>query len=180
MILYHCCVFCIDVASAVSRRSSLKNGTPRDLFWPLPGSAMSVSDRKTMALERNHEYFIPTTFHQHQSSDFGEEVENVKITPNDRRTTDDALWKGWAKTKPMFNLSNIWYKRWLLRQPVCYLKFHWSFLSVNSKGFHRSKLRFNVITGILNTPTNSIHVKIQNVNLLRIIDKSDIEIGLYC
>ena len=50
---------------------------------------------KTTTLVRDHEYFIPTKFHQNPSSGFGEEVENVKSlrTPDDGRTdgrTDDG------------------------------------------------------------------------------------------
>ena len=37
------------------RRSSLKKGTPRVLFWPRPGSAQGRSGRNTTTLERNHE-----------------------------------------------------------------------------------------------------------------------------
>ena len=55
----------------VRRRSLLKKGTPCDLFWPCPG-------RKTTTLVRDHEYFIPTKFHQNLSSGSGEEVKNVK------------------------------------------------------------------------------------------------------
>ena len=35
---------------------------------------------------RDHEYFIPTKFHQNPSSGSGEEVENVKVF----RQTDDG------------------------------------------------------------------------------------------
>ena len=47
---------------------------------PLDGSG-----QKTTTLVRDHEYFIPTKFHQNPSSGSGEEVENVKSL---RRTTD--------------------------------------------------------------------------------------------
>ena len=43
------------------------------------------SGQKTTTLVRDHEYFIPTKFHQNPSSGFGEEVENVKSL----RTDDD-------------------------------------------------------------------------------------------
>ena len=39
---------------------------------------MGGSGRKTTTLVRDHEYFIPTKFHQNPSSGSGEEVENVK------------------------------------------------------------------------------------------------------
>ena len=73
----------------VWRRSFLKKGTPRDLFWPRPGSAPGGSGRKTTTLVRDHEYFIPTKFHQNPSSGSGEEVENVKsLRTDDGRRTD--------------------------------------------------------------------------------------------
>ena len=43
------------------------------------------SSRKTTTLVRDHEFFIPTKFHQNPSGGSGEEVENVKV---DRRTDD--------------------------------------------------------------------------------------------
>ena len=59
---------------------------------PLGGSG-----RKTTTLVRDHEYFIPTKFHQNPSSGFGEEVENVKSLRTDddgRRTTTDGRTDG--------------------------------------------------------------------------------------
>ena len=50
---------------------------------PLGGSG-----RKTTTLVRDHEYFIPTKFHQNPSSSSGEEVENVKSLRTDGRTDD--------------------------------------------------------------------------------------------
>ena len=61
---------------------------------------MDGSGRKTTNFVRYHEYFIPTKFHQNQSSGSGEEVENVKDygrtmtdggTTTEGRTTDGAL-----------------------------------------------------------------------------------------
>ena len=49
------------------------------------GPALGRSGRETTTLVRDHEYFIPTKFHQNPSSGFGEEVENVKSL----RTDDD-------------------------------------------------------------------------------------------
>ena len=55
---------------------------------------------KTTKFVRDHEYFIPTKFHQIPSSGSGEEVENEESlrtpddgrrTPDDGRTTDGAL-----------------------------------------------------------------------------------------
>ena len=51
---------------------------PPPLDPPLGGSG-----RKTTTLVRDHEYFIPTKFHQNPSSGFGEEVENVKSLRTD-------------------------------------------------------------------------------------------------
>ena len=62
-------------------------------FGPALDPSLGGSDRKTTTLVRNHEFFIPTTFHQNPSSGSGEEVENVKSlrTTDDGRTTDGAL-----------------------------------------------------------------------------------------
>ena len=71
-------------------------------FGPALDSPLGGSGRKTTTLVRDHEYFIPTTFHQNPSGGFGEEVENVKslrtddgrrrtTTTTDGRTTDGAL-----------------------------------------------------------------------------------------
>ena len=56
------------------------------------------SGQKTITLVRDHEYFIPTKFHQNPSSRSGEEVENVKdygprTDDTDVPTMDSALWK---------------------------------------------------------------------------------------
>ena len=72
----------------VWRRSFLKKGTPHDLFWPALDPPLGGSGRKTTTLVRDHEYFIPTKFHQNPSSGSGEEVENVKSLRTDGRTTD--------------------------------------------------------------------------------------------
>ena len=56
-------------------------------FCPALDPPLGGSGRKTTTLVRNHEYFIPTKFHQNPSSGSGEEVENVKVYR--RRTTDD-------------------------------------------------------------------------------------------
>ena len=55
-------------------------------FDPALDPPLGGSGRKTTTLVRDYEYFIPTKFHQNQSSGFGEEVENVKSL---RTTTDD-------------------------------------------------------------------------------------------
>ena len=55
-------------------------------FGPAVDPPLGGSGRKTTTLVRDHEYFIPTKFHQNPSSGLGEEVENVKSL---RTTTDD-------------------------------------------------------------------------------------------
>ena len=55
-------------------------------FGPALDPPLGGSGRKTTTLVRDHEYFIPTKFHQNPSSGSGEEVENVKSlrTPDGR------------------------------------------------------------------------------------------------
>ena len=71
-------------------------------FGPALDQPLDGSGRKTTTLVRDHEYFIPTKFHQNPSRGSGEEVENVKSLQTttttddddgrtDGRTTDDAL-----------------------------------------------------------------------------------------
>ena len=60
-------------------------------FGPVVDPPLGGSGRKTTTLVRDHEYFIPTKFHQNPSSSSGEEVENVKVywrRMDDGRTTD--------------------------------------------------------------------------------------------
>ncbi|RKI44679.1 hypothetical protein D7V67_17075, partial [Clostridium paraputrificum] len=73
------------------RRSLSKEGTPCDLLLPLVAPPVDGSGRKTTSLVGDHEYFIPTKFHENLFSGSGEEVENVeKFTTDDgRRTTTD-------------------------------------------------------------------------------------------
>ena len=65
-------------------------------FGPALDPPLGGSGRKTTTLVRDHEYFIPTKFHQNPSSGSGEEVENVKVygqtdgRRTDRRTDDDG------------------------------------------------------------------------------------------
>ena len=59
-------------------------------FGPVLDPPLCGSGRKTTTLERDHEYFIPTKYHQNPFSGSGEEDENVKIY---RRTADDALYQ---------------------------------------------------------------------------------------
>ena len=64
-------------------------------FGPTLDPLLGRSGRKITTLVRDHEYFIPTKFHQNPSSGSGEEVENVKslwtddghlMTPDGRMT----------------------------------------------------------------------------------------------
>ena len=56
-------------------------------FGPALDPPLGGSGRKTTTLVRDHEYFIPTKFHQNPSSGTGEEVENVKsLRQTDGRT----------------------------------------------------------------------------------------------
>ena len=63
-------------------------------FGPALDSPLGESGRKTTTLVRDHEFFIPTKFHQNLSSGTGEDVENVKSLrqtdgrTDGRRTTD--------------------------------------------------------------------------------------------
>ena len=67
-------------------------------FGPALDPPLGGSGRKTTTLVRDHEYFIPTKFHQNPSSGSGEEVENVKSLRTDGRTTDSAT----AAPRPLF------------------------------------------------------------------------------
>ena len=67
-----------------SLKKFLEEGGPCDLFLSRPGARPLRIWPKTSTLVRDHEYFIPTNFHQNSSSSSGEEVENM----NSLRTTD--------------------------------------------------------------------------------------------
>ena len=60
-------------------------------FCPALDPPLGGSGRKTTTLVRDHEYFIPTKFHENPSSGSGEEDENVKVYG---RTTDDGRTDG--------------------------------------------------------------------------------------
>ena len=62
-------------------------------FCPALDPPLGGSGRKTTTLVRDHEYFIPTKFHQNPSNGSGEEVENVKVYRR-RRTPDDGRTDG--------------------------------------------------------------------------------------
>ena len=93
----------------VWRRSFLKKGTPVTYFCPALDPPLGGSGQKTTTLVRDHDYFIPTKFHQNPSSGSGE-VENVKslrtMDGRQRRLTDGrramaiahlSHWLRWAK-----------------------------------------------------------------------------------
>ena len=52
-------------------------------FGPALDPPLGGSGRKTTTLVGDHEYFIPTKFHQNPPSSSGEEVENVKSLRTD-------------------------------------------------------------------------------------------------
>ena len=67
-------------------------------FGPALDPPLGGSGRKTTTLVRDHEYFIPTKFHQNPSSGSGEEVENVKVYG---RTTESLphLLRDWREVE---------------------------------------------------------------------------------
>ena len=97
-------------------------------FSPALDPPLGGSGRKTTTLVRDHEYFIPTKFHQNPFSGSGEEVQNVKVYGQtdgrtDRRTDDDgrtddgrcamtiahlSLWLRWAKIRTIFGTVKGW------------------------------------------------------------------------
>ena len=100
----------VAVAFRSEEEVSWRRGPPVTYFGPALDSPLGGSGRKTTTLVRDHEYFIPTKFHQNLSG-FGEEVENVKslrTTDDDGRTDDgrcamtiahSSLWLRWAKKR---------------------------------------------------------------------------------
>ena len=63
-------------------------------FCPALDPPLGGSGRKTTTLVRDHEYFIPTKFHQNPSSSSGEEVKNVKSLRHTDGRTDDGRTDG--------------------------------------------------------------------------------------
>ena len=59
-------------------------------FGPALDPPLGGSGRKTTTLVRDHDYFIPTKFHQNPSSGSGEEVENMKSLRRTDGRTDDG------------------------------------------------------------------------------------------
>ena len=70
-------------------------------FGPALDPPLDGSGRKTTTLVRDHEYFIPTKFHQNPSSGSGEEVENVtSLRRTDNDDADDDRTDGLADDGP--------------------------------------------------------------------------------
>ena len=100
MLQDHCYPFGLSLWPSSLKKKFLEEGPPVTYFGPALDLPLGGSGRKTTTLVRDHEYFIPTKFHQNPSSGFAEEVENVKSlrTVDDgrwrrRRRTDGALWQ---------------------------------------------------------------------------------------
>ena len=70
-------IWFVAVAFQSEEEISWKRGTPMTYFGPALDPPLGGSGLKT-TLVRDHEFFIPTKFHQNPSSGSGEEVENVK------------------------------------------------------------------------------------------------------
>ena len=109
----------------VWRRSFLKKGTPVTYFCPALDPPLGGSGQKTTTLVRDHEYFIPTKFHQNPSSGSGEEVENVKsLRTDDGRCAitiaHSSLRLGWANKSPKGHWSLTWVQ-WALLLKVRFL-----------------------------------------------------------
>ena len=88
MLLDHCYVFGLSLKLSGLKKKFLRKGTPVTYFCPALDPPLGGSGRRTTTLEKDHEYFISTKFHQNSSSGSGEEVENVKVYG--RRTTTDG------------------------------------------------------------------------------------------
>ena len=80
-------------------------------FGPALDPPLGGSGRKTTTLVRDHEYFIPTKFHQNPSSGSGEEVENVKsLRRTDGRRTvryDNSLLEPSAQVSSKSRLNTL-------------------------------------------------------------------------
>ena len=84
------CIWFVAVAFRSEEEVSYRRGPPVTYFCSALDPPLGGSGRKTTTLVRDHEYFIPTKFHQNPSSGSGEEVENVKVyrqMDDDGRTT---------------------------------------------------------------------------------------------
>ena len=81
-------LLCIRFVAVAFRSEEVRwrRGPPVTYFCPALDPPLGGSGQKTTTLVRDHEYFIPTKFHQNPSSGSVEEVENVKSL----RRTDDG------------------------------------------------------------------------------------------
>ena len=77
MLLDHCYAFALLFLPSGLKKKFLKEGDPRDLFLPRPGSAPEQIRPKTTTLARDHEYFITTKFRKHPSSGSVEKADYV-------------------------------------------------------------------------------------------------------
>ena len=85
-------------------------------FWPALDPPLGRSGRKTTTLVRDHEYFIPTKFHQNLSSGSGEEVENMKSL----RRTDGRRTVRYDNNsfEPSAQASEKWHNRSVMNRYV--------------------------------------------------------------
>ena len=88
------CIRFVAVALWSEEEVSIRRGPPVTYFCPALDPPLEGSGRKTTTLVRDHEYFIPTKFHQNPSSGSGEEVENVKVYGRTDGRTDDGRTDG--------------------------------------------------------------------------------------
>ena len=88
------CIWFVAVAIRSEEEVCQRRGPSVTYFCPILDPPLGGSGRKTTTLVGDHEYFIPTKFHQNPPSSSGEEVENVKSSRTDddgrRTTTDDG------------------------------------------------------------------------------------------
>ena len=108
----------VAVAFRSEEEVSWRRGPPWPILappWIRPWADLA---EKTTTLVRDHEYFIPTKFHQNPSSGSGEEVANVKSLRTDGRTdrqtdgrTDDGRC---TMTIAHSSLRLRWAKKWSL------------------------------------------------------------------
>ena len=113
------CIQFVAVALRSEEEVSWRRGPPLTYFGPALDPPLGGSGRKTTTLVRDHEYFIPTKFHQNPSSGSGEEVENVKVY-GWTTTTDGQC----AMTIAHLSLQLRWAKN-----EIFHFKFHFFFLS---------------------------------------------------
>ena len=72
--LDHSDAFGLSIHASVLKKKLSKEGTLCDLLLPVVAPPVDRSGRKTTTLVGDHEYFIPTKFHQNPFSHSGEEV----------------------------------------------------------------------------------------------------------